>query len=87
MAQILRANTSVTCRVIQLSSETGLLCCHDVLEYVAFGNDVAAGIDFEGVSAVGVEVVVYGMEEGVSGDFGGAARGVVDVVLLEGDKV
>lgn len=36
---------------------------------------------------VGVEVVVYGVEEGVAADFGGAARGVVDVIFLQGDEV
>ena len=60
---------------------------NDVLENVSLGNDVAASVHLEGVAAVGVEVVVDGVEEGVSGDFGGAARGVVDVVLLEGYEV
>jgi hypothetical protein len=40
--------------------------------------------------AVGVEVgpqVVDGVQEGAAGDLGGAARDVVDVVVLEGDVV
>lgn len=36
---------------------------------------------------VGVEVVVDGVEKGVTSDLGGAAGGVVDVVALEGDHV
>lgn len=39
------------------------------------------------VLAVGVEVVVDGVEQGVAGDLGAAAGRVVDVVTLEGDHV
>lgn len=39
------------------------------------------------VLAVGVEVVVDGVEEGVAGDLGATAGRVVDVVTLEGDHV
>ncbi|KAI3481829.1 hypothetical protein L1887_55537 [Cichorium endivia] len=58
-----------------------------VLEDVAFGDDGGAGADFEGVAAVGVPVVVDGVEERVAADFGAAAAGVVDVVALEGYEV
>lgn len=59
----------------------------DVLEDVALGQDVAAGVDLEGVARVGVEVVVDGVQQHVAGGLGRAARGVVDVVALEGHQV
>jgi hypothetical protein len=59
----------------------------DVLESVALGDDGGAGADLEGVAAVGVPVVVDGVEESVAGDLGAATAGVVDVVALEGDHV
>ena len=42
----------------QLSADGGLDDGVDVLEDVAFGEDVAAGADFEGVAGVVVPVVV-----------------------------
>ncbi len=52
----------------------------DAVEDVALGDDHGAGTDIEGVAAVGVPVVVDGMEEGVADDLWGAARSVVDVI-------
>lgn len=48
---------------------------------------VCACVDLTYVLAVGVEVVVDGVEEGVAGDLGATAGRVVDVVTLEGDHV
>jgi len=59
----------------------------DVLEDVAFSDDGGASADLEGVAAVGVEVVVDGVEESVAADLGAATAGVVDVVALESDHV
>ena len=59
----------------------------DVLEDVALGDGLAARVDLEGVAGVVVPVVVDGVEEGVAGDLGGAAGGVEDVVVLEGDEL
>lgn len=59
----------------------------DVLEDVSLGEDHAAGVDLEGVARVVVPVVVDGVEDGVAGDLGAAAGGVVDVVVLEGDEL
>jgi hypothetical protein len=87
MAQILLATRRRRRRIKQLARETGLLRQLNVLEDVALSQDFRAGIGFEGVVAVGVEVVVYGVEEGVAADFGATARGVVDVVLLKRDHV
>ena len=49
------------------------------------GAETACGLTY--VLAVGVEVVVDGVEQGVAGDLGAAAGRVVDVVALEGDHV
>lgn len=59
----------------------------DILEDVALGEDHAAGVDLEGVALDVVPEVVDGVEESVSGDFGPAAGSVVDVVVLERDKL
>ena len=59
----------------------------DVVEGVSFGDDVDARADVEGVAGVGVPVVVDGVEERARGDLGGTARGVVDVVVCEGDLI
>lgn len=59
----------------------------DILENVALGEDLGAGLDLEGVVPDIVEVVVDGVEEGVAGDLGGTAGHVVDVVVLEGDQL
>lgn len=74
-------------RRVHFAREPGLHGGHDVLEHVAFGDDLGARVGLEGVAGVGVEVVVDCVQEGVASDFGGATRGVVDVVLLEGDHV
>ena len=59
----------------------------DVLEDVALGENVATSTDVESVAAVGVPVVVDGVEKSVAADLGGAAGCVVDVVALEGDEI
>jgi len=73
--------------VVQLAWQAGLLRLNNVLENVALSNDLGAGIGLESMLAVGVEVVVDGVEEGVAADLGGAAGGVVNVVTLEGHEV
>lgn len=61
----------------------------DILEDVALGQDVGAGADLEGVAGgcVVVPVVVDGVQQRVAANLGGAARHVVDVVVLEGNQV
>ena len=59
----------------------------DVVEGVSLSDNVHAGADVESVSGVGVPVVVDGVEERAGGDLGGAAGGVVDVVVGEGDLI
>jgi hypothetical protein len=54
---------------------------------IILGGDIVHAWVITYVLAVGVEVVVDGVEEGVAGDLGGTARRVVDVVTLEGDHV
>jgi len=72
----------------ELALEAGSLKgCVDVEENVALCEDVTALTDLEGVTAVVVPVVVDGVEDGVGLDLGGTARGLVDVVVLEGDVV
>jgi hypothetical protein len=73
--------------VVQLAWQTGLLRLNNVLEDIALSNDLGAGIGLESMLAVGVEVVVDGVEEGVAADLGGAAGCVVDVVFLEGHEI
>jgi hypothetical protein len=58
----------------------------DVLEHVTLSENLGARVSLKSVSD-GVEVVVDGVEEGVAGNLGRATRGVVDVVVLEGDGV
>lgn len=58
-----------------------------VLEHVALRQDLSARIDLERVATALIPVVVDGVEQCVAADFGGASRGVVDVVALEGDEV
>lgn len=59
----------------------------DVLEDVALSDDHAAVVNLKGVARVIVPEVVDGVEEGVAGDLGATAGGVVDVVVLEGDEL
>lgn len=59
----------------------------DVLEDVSLCDDHCTRAVVEGVAGVCVEVVVDGVDERVAARLGGAARGVVDVVALEGDEV
>jgi len=59
----------------------------DILESVALSDDGSASADLKGVAAVGVPVVVNGVEESVAGNLGAATAGVVDVVALKGDHV
>jgi hypothetical protein len=87
VAKVLLARRGAASTVEQFAGQTSLLRLDDILEDVTLSEDLCAGIDFEGVLAVCVEVVVHGVEESVAADLGGAARGVVDVVLLEGDEV
>jgi len=54
-----------------------------VLEHVAFGDDHGTAVHFEGVSCVGVPVIVNGMQQRVAADFGRTSGGVVDIVVLE----
>jgi hypothetical protein len=61
----------------------------DIREDVALGQNVGTRGDLEGVAArvnVGPEVV-DGVQERAAGNLGSTARGVVDVVVLEGDVV
>ena len=60
---------------------------YNVLEDVALSNYLTAGSNVESVARVGIPVVVDGVNERVSADLGTAARGVVNVVVLHGDKV
>lgn len=59
----------------------------DVLEDVALGDDHGARVNLKGVARVGVPVVVDGVEESVAGHLGATARGMVDIVVLEGDEI
>jgi hypothetical protein len=70
-----------------LAGETSLSRGLDVLEHVALSDDLSAGVGLERVLRVLVEVVVDGVEKGVTSNLGRAAGGVVDVVALEGDHV
>jgi hypothetical protein len=71
----------------ELASAVGVDRVDDVLEDVALGDDLAAGVDLEGMALDVVPVVVDGVEESVSGNLGAATGGVVDVVVLECDKL
>lgn len=57
-----------------------------MIEGAAFDQDVGV-FACECVAGVKAPVVVDGVEKGAAVDFGGAARGMVDVVVLEGDLV
>lgn len=70
-----------------LSTESGLHGLLDVLEDIALSNDLSTRVGLEGVVGVAVEVVVDSMEESVASNLGRTARGVVDVVALEGDEI
>lgn len=59
----------------------------DVLEEVALCENLGLVAGLEGVAGVVGPVVVDGVEDGVSGDFGGAAGGLGDVVVLHGDHL
>lgn len=62
--------------------------CDDVLEDVALGQDVGvAGAAVERVPAVGVPVVVHGVQQRVAADLGRTSRCVVHVVALERHEV
>lgn len=87
VAEVLLAGCVVGSRREELARKTRLSGSLDVLEYVALSDNLGTRVGLEGVSGVGVEVVVDGVDKGVAGDLGGAAGGVVDVVALEGDKV
>lgn len=71
----------------QLALDVGQDGRGHVLEDVALGQDHGARVDLEGVVGRRVPVVVDGVQERVAGDLGAAARGVVDVVVLEGHQV
>jgi hypothetical protein len=87
MSEVLFTCSRARVAVEQFASQTSLLREFDVLENIALCDNLGAGISFECVLRVGVEIVVHGVEQGVAADLGGAARGVVDVVLLEGHEV
>jgi hypothetical protein len=59
----------------------------DVLEEVSLGENLGFVAGLEGVAGVVGPVVVDGVEDGVSGDLGGAAGGLGDVVVLHGDHL
>lgn len=59
----------------------------DVLEQVALSDDLGLVAGLEGVAGVALPVVVDGVENGVAGYLGGSARGLGDVVVLEGDHL
>ena len=69
-----------------LAWETSLSRGIDVLEDVTLSKDLSTRVSLESVGD-SVEVVVDGVEKSVTSDLGGAAGGVVDVVVLEGDGV
>lgn len=69
-----------------LTRETRLSRRIDVLEDVTLSKDLGARVSLECVRN-GVEVVVDGVEEGVASNLGGAAGGVVNVIVLKGDHV
>lgn len=86
VAEVCLAGSVVGAGGEDLARETGLGGRIDVLENIALGENVGTGVSLEGVGD-GVEVVVNGVEQSVACNLGGAARGVVDVVVLEGDGV
>lgn len=59
----------------------------DILEHVSLRDYRSACADLEGVTGVGVPVVVDGVQEGIAADLGAAAAGVVDVVAFHRDHV
>ena len=85
------AEGSLACSVVagrgeDLAGKAGLSRRVNVLEDVALRDDLGARVSLESVGN-GVEVVVDGVEEGVAGNLGGTTRGVVNIVVLEGDGV
>lgn len=74
-------------RRINLASKTGLHRLFNILEDIAFSNNLRTRIGFKCMTTVGVEVVVHSVQDGVSSDLGGATRCVVDVVALQRDHV
>lgn len=56
-----------------------------ILEHVPLRHDVRPVV--ESMPRVSIEVVVHSVQQGVAADLGGAPRGVVDVVALEGNQV
>jgi hypothetical protein len=87
VSEVLFARARAAVAVEQLATETGLLRLDDVLENITLSNDLRAGVGFERVLGVGVEVVVHGVQQRVSCDLGRAARSMVDVVFLQRNKV
>jgi hypothetical protein len=87
VSKVLLARARAAVAVEQLATQTGLLRLDDVLENIAFRNDLCAGVGFERVLGVGVEVVVHGVQQRVARDLGRTARSVVDVVFLQRNKV
>jgi hypothetical protein len=87
VAEVRLARRVVAGRSKDLASKASLGSGNNVLEDVALSDDLGASVGLEGVLGVGVEVVVDSVEEGVAGDLGRAAGGVVDVVALHGDEV
>jgi hypothetical protein len=87
VSEVLFARARAAVAVEQLASQTGLLRLDNVLENIAFRNDLRAGVGFERVLGVSVEVVVHGVQQRVSSDLGRTARSVVDVVFLQRNKV
>jgi hypothetical protein len=70
----------------ELAGEAGGLDgSNNVLEDIAFSNDLATGTNLESVAGVIVPVVVDSVEESVSTDLRGTAGRLVDVVVLEGN--
>lgn len=70
----------------ELAGEAGGLDgSNNILEDVAFSNDLATGTNLESVAGVVIPVVVDSVEESVSTDLRGTAGRLVDVVVLEGN--
>jgi hypothetical protein len=87
VSQVLFTSSWRGVAVEKFTCEASLLRELNILENIALGHDLRARIRFEGVLAVGVKVVVHSVEERVACDLRGAARSMVNVVLLECDEV
>ena len=86
VAEVRLASSVVGAGSKDLTGETSLSRGIDVLEDVTLSKDLGARVSLESMGN-SVEVVVDGVEEGVASNLGGAARGVVDIVVLQGDGV